>query len=158
MTNNIERQIVEIIATDRIDIPISSMSGKLKREKKKLAEALDLSEYENDFVGDRVYARVEEDETMKARGMKEGIDTFCEEYPRYGKILKGMVEAKRAEREVNLYFGMNDGCKLTSDDYLGVLTGLGFSELRASELYPELMKVSRNLSKKREEERSILIG
>ncbi len=42
MTNNIERQVIEIIATDRIDIPISSMSGKLKRGKKKLAQALEL--------------------------------------------------------------------------------------------------------------------
>jgi hypothetical protein len=35
MTENLERQILEIIASDRIDIPISSMSSKLKRSKKK---------------------------------------------------------------------------------------------------------------------------
>ena len=41
MTNEtLERQIIQLIATDRIDIPISSMSGKLKRRKPKLAEAV----------------------------------------------------------------------------------------------------------------------
>ena len=36
MTEQIERQIIELIATDRIDIPVSSMSGKLKRKKPSL--------------------------------------------------------------------------------------------------------------------------
>jgi len=156
MTNNIERQVIEIIATDRIDIPISSMSGKLKRGKKKLAQALELEN--GDYLGERVYARVEEDDTMKARGMKQGIDKFESEFPRYGKILKGMIEEQRAKSEINLYFGVHEGCRLTSNDYMGVLTDLGFSEIRADTLYKELMKVSRNLSKKRDEERSILIG
>ena len=39
----LERQLIEIVATDRIDVPISSMSGKLKRRKPKLAKAVDLS-------------------------------------------------------------------------------------------------------------------
>ena len=155
MENNIERQLIEIIATDRIEIPISSISGKLKRKKPKLGKALGLK---GKFEGERAYARVEDNSTMKARGMKEGIKRFEENHPRYGKILKGYIEEERANREVNLYFGVYEGCRLTSEDYQGVLTGLGFTEKRAGTLYQELMKVSRNLSKKRDEERSILIG
>lgn len=156
MTNDIERQLIEIIATDRLHIPISSMEGKLKRKKKKLAAELDLED--GSFDGERVYARVEEDDTMKARGMKEGIKKFEQEFPRHGKILKGYIEEERANRETNLYFGVNEGCRLTSQDYQGVLTNLGFTETRAGTLYQELMKVSRNLSRKRDEDRSILIG
>lgn len=37
---NTERQLIELIATDRIEMPISSMSGKLKRQKPKLAQAV----------------------------------------------------------------------------------------------------------------------
>lgn len=155
-SNNIERQIIETIATDRIYIPVSSMDGKLKRTREKLAKTIELDG--DHFKGDRVYARVEEDETMKARGMKEGIENFSQEYPRYGKILRGMIEEERAKREINLYFGVNNGCKLTADDYMGVLTGLGFSGQHVETLYQELMKVSRSLSRKRDEERSILIG
>lgn len=158
MTENLERQIISLIATDRIDIPISSMSGKLKRLKPKMAKQIDLQEYGNRFEGERVYARVGEFETEKARGMKEGIEEFSTMYPRYGAVLNGLIEEKRIEREVNMYFGVNLGCRLTSEDYLVVMKNLGFSESGARDLYPELMEVSRNLSRKRNEERSILIG
>lgn len=150
-----ERQILEIIATDRIDMPISSMSSKLKRKKKKLGQELGLSKK---FEGDRAYARVEKDDLMKARGMRDGIDLFAQEFPRYGKILNGMIEEKRAKSETHLYFGLYDGCRLSTDDYLGVMENLGFKGQYAENLYQELMKISRNLNKKRDEERSIMIG
>ena len=156
---NLEIQIIGLIATDRIHIPISSMEGKLKRQKPKLAKAIDLSEYKNKFVGERVYARIKTDDiTQKARTMSEAVDEFAEKYSRHGKILKGMIEEKRQAKESNLYFGINSGCRLTADDYLGVMENLGFSGQYAEDLYQDLMKVSRSLSKKREEERSILVG
>lgn len=156
MTENIEQGLIRLIATDRIDIPISSMSGKLKRRKSKLAETTGIEK--NSYLGERTYARIVTEDTMKARGMKEGIEQFAQKYPRYGDILNGMIEEQRADREVTLYFGMNEGCKITADDYLGVMTELGFTEATARGLYPELMDISRNLSKKRDEKRSILIG
>lgn len=158
MTNELERKIIEVIATDRIDIPISSMSGKLKRRKPKLAKDIDLINYKNKYVGERVYARIKSEDTMKARGMSEAIDLFVQEYPRHGQILKGLIEEERVKRETSLYFGVNEGCKLTSDDYIGVMTNLGFTDRVSKELYPNLMDISRNLSRKRQEERSILIG
>jgi hypothetical protein len=156
---NLERKIIEIVATDRIHIPISSMEGKLKRQKPKLAKEVDLSEYKNNFQGERVYARVKIDDiTQKARTMSEAVNEFAAKYSRHGKILKGLIEEKRQAKESNLYFGMLDGCRLTRDDYLGVMENLGFSGQYAEALYQDLMKVSRNLSRKRDEERSILIG
>ncbi len=154
-----ERQVLEIIATDRIDIPISSMSGKLKRAKPKLAKAVDLSAYDGQrFAGERCYARIESEDLMKARGMRDGIEEFASRYPQYGKILNGIIEEKRVERETHLYFGMKDGCRITAEDYLSVMENLGFTESTSRSLYPELMDISRNLSRKRDEERSILIG
>ena len=157
---SLERQIIELIATDRIDIPISSMSGKLKRQKPKLAQEVDLSGYKNNkFVGERVYARIETDDTTeKARTMSEAVDEFADKYSREGKILKGMIEEKRQAKESNLYFGINSGCRLTSEDYMKVMTNLGFSKTTAESLYQELIDISRKISKKREEERSILVG
>ena len=153
---DIERQIIEIIATDRIDIPISSMSGKLKRTKPKLAKAVEL---EKPYRGERTYARIKSEDLMKARGMRKGIAEFVKRFPRYGKILNGLIEEQRAIRETHLYFGMNNGCRLTADDYIEVMNSLGFTGEHAETLYQELMKISRNLDKKREySERSILIG
>jgi len=158
MTKDIERQVIELIATDRIDIPISSMSGKLKRSKPKLAKALGLSTGDY-FEGERVYARVVSEDTMKARGMREGIDKFSQEFPRYGKILNGYIEEQRANSETHVYFGVNLGVKLTQSDYLGVMENLGFTETVARNLYPALIDISRKLNKARNgEERSVLIG
>lgn len=158
MIPQLERQIIELIAVDRIDIPISSMSGKLKRRKPKLAAGINLNEHNGEYSGERVYARVETEDHMKARGMRDAIDLFTQEFPRYGKILQGMIEEERAIRETHLYFGTTDGARLTADDYMGVMRDLGFSESRSRDLYPELMAISRNLSRKRDEERSVLLG
>ena len=153
----LEKQIIELIATDRIDIPISSMSGKLKRQKPKIATGIDF-EGRSSYQGERVYARVEYEEKEKARGIREGVDEFSKKFPQYGKILNGIIEEKRVERETHLYFGLQEGRRLTADDYMGVMKNLGFTEVTARSLYPELMDISRNLSRKRDEERSILIG
>ncbi|MEK6915758.1 MAG: hypothetical protein AABW89_04430 [Nanoarchaeota archaeon] len=153
----LERKIIKLIATDRIEIPISSMSGKLKRQKPKIAEDIDLDK-KSRYSGERCYARIESEDIQKARGMRDGIDEFAKRYPKYGTILNGLIEEKRTERETHLYFGINEGCRLTDADYIGVMQDLGFTEAGARNLYPELMHVSRNLSRKRDEERSILIG
>jgi len=155
--SEIEEKIIEIIAVDRIDRPISSMSGKLKRRKPKLAKALGLKAGDS-YEGERVYARVEEEDLMRARGTRKGIEIFSEKYPRYGRILKGLIEEQRALSETYLYFGVNPGCRLTADDYVTAITSLGFTENSARRLYPELMDISRKIARKRQEERSILIG
>jgi len=157
MNKTLEGQLIQLIATDRLDIPISSMSGKLKRAKPKLAADIDLSDCNGNYLGDRVYARVNTEETMKARTMREGVEAFKEAHPQYGRILEGMISEQRAIRETHLYFGMNEGSRLSENDYMGVMQDLGFSESTARDLYPELMTVSRNLSRKRDEERSILL-
>jgi len=160
MSEKLERRLIELIATDRIDVPISSMSGKLKRAKKKLAPAVDLSAYKGkNFQGERVYARVEEEDKMKARTMSVAVDVFCERYKRPGNVLKGIIAEKRLASETHLYFGMHDGRRLTADDYRGVMSNLGFSPVAAEGLYGKLMDASRKISRKRVDgERNIMIG
>ena len=158
MTNmNTEQGLIQLIATDRIEIPISSISGKLKRQKPELTRSVSEG-FNVRYSGERTYARVATEDKMKARGMKEGIEMFAEQYPAHAQILNAMIEYKRAEKETHLYFGMKDGCRITADDYRGVMNNLGFSSGMAEELYPALMDVSRKLSRQRGEERSILIG
>lgn len=142
---------------DRIEIPISSMSGKLKRQKPKLAKTVDFENSKN-YKGERCYARIESVDLEKARDVREGIDEFSKEYPKYGKILEGLIAQKRTVRETHVYFGMQDGCRLTEADYMGVMQSMGFTETTSRNLYPELMAVSRNLSRKRDEERRVMVG
>ena len=129
MTENneeLERRVIALVAADRMDIPVSSMSGKLKRMKPKLAHTIILPDGRKSYEGERVHARVKDENLQKAKGMKEGVETFCERYPQYGKILQGMIEEKREVRESHLYFGMNEGRRLTAEDYMTVMADLGF--------------------------------
>ena len=157
MVSNTERQVIELVAADRIDRPISSMSGKFKRRKPKLAQALGMSDGDK-FAGDRAYARVETTELQKARGMREGIALFKQKYERHGRLLQEIIDETRRVRETHMYFGMQPDKRIPQTDYMAVMTGLGFSETRAEAMYQELMNVSRNLAKKRKEgERRILV-
>ncbi len=156
MTDNIERQLIQLVATDRAYIPVSSMDGKLKRTRVKLAQAITVPN--GNYVGERVFARVDDEDQMKARGIKEGMEEFARQYPKYGGILTNMIEEKRMERETHLYFGINPGCRLTADDYLGVMASMGFNESQARTLYGPLIETSRAIAKKRDEARSVMLG
>jgi len=157
INKTLERQVIELIAADRIFITASSIDNKLKRMRPKLAQAIELPR--NQYSGQRVYARIkEEDETGKARTISEAVDTFSARYPKYGQILNGLIAEKRTAKETNMYFGVNPGCRLTAEDYLGVMANLGFTEARARNLYEPLIESSRAIARKRDEERSILIG
>lgn len=156
MTN--ERQVLELIATDRLHIPISSISGKLKRREPKLAQELGLVEG-RPFIGERAYARVETENKDKARRLADAVAAYCVDRPREGAILQGYIAETRVEAETHVYFGMHPGARLTQADYLGVMTDLGFSNGSAMALYEPLMEASRSISRKRDEgERSVLIG
>jgi len=159
MTNELERQIIAVVARDRIHRPISSMSGKLKRRIPKVAKLVEISPGDK-YKGERVFARVrKEDAVYAARKMSEAVDMFAAEFPRHGKILKGYIEETRAGSETHLYFGVNSGRRLTADDYIVVMTDMGFTEATARNLYPELIDVSRKMSRKKDEaERSVMIG
>jgi len=134
------------------------MSGKLKRQKPKLAEAISIPRGTR-FNGNRVYARVEVEDRLKARSMSDAVAKYCEEHPAEGRVLTQYIEDERAVKETYLHFGVQEGKRLTAEDYLGVMQNLGFSEATSRSLYPELMDISRKMQAKREyAERSILIG
>lgn len=157
MTNEtLERQVIELIAADRIFIASSSIDNKLKRVRPKLARAVELGK--SKYSGERVFAYINDEEGKKARGMASAINTFCERHPNYGKELKGLVAEQRTVTEPTLYFGMQPGCRLTADDYLGVMADLGFTESQARGLYEPLIDTSRAIAKKRDETRSIVLG
>ncbi len=152
-----ERKILELVATDRIEIPLSSMDQKLRRTRLSLGgEITDM--VGSSYVGERVFARVVDEDKERARGMKEAVAEFEQEFPKYGVILRGKIAEKRVLREKHLYFGVNEGKRLSSDDYMGVMASIGLTPATANALYPDLMEVSRKLAKARQEERSVIVG
>lgn len=153
-----EQEIVQLIARDRLEIPLSSLYQKVKRAKKKEAQELADRLGEGRFESERVYAYAESEDKMKARKMKEAVAEFQQQYPEAGAQLQSMIETKRMESERHLYFGVNLGSRLSTDDYIGIMKSTGLSEQVARNLYPDLLNVSRKLASAREDDRSILVG
>jgi len=157
MVNDLERQIISLVATDRLYVPSSSFDGKLERSRPKIAEAI--ASKRRSYTGERTHMRVKDRDHNKARGMRHGIETFTERFPKYGAILNGIIQEERTVREKHLYFGMNEGKRLTNDDYLAVLTDMGMGPVIAERYCEVALDISRTLMKKREEtDRRILIG
>ena len=153
-----EQQIIELIARDRLEIPLSSMYQKVKKRKSKDAKSLATLLNGEEFESARVFAHVEDEDKERARTMKDAVVEFCADFPKYGQILRGKIAEKRVQSEKHLYFGVQQGSRLTTDDYIGVMQSLGLSEQASRSLYPDLLKVSRKLEKAREEDRSIIVG
>ena len=153
-----ESKIIELVARDRIEVPLSSMDQKLRRTRLSLGKELAEDVRDNDFQSERTFAYVTTEDKDRARGMKEAVAEFTEEHPKYGAILKGKIAEKRVSREEHLYFGMQPDKRLTSDDYMGVMQEIGISSGVARSLYPDLMNVSRKLANARQEDRSVIVG
>jgi len=153
-----ERQILDLVAVDRMDIPFSSLDQKLRRTRMKVAKEIAADVKSLGYESERTFAYVEREDKNVARGLKEAVAEFKEEFPKYGDILQGKINEKRVRREEHLYFGINEDCRLTGDDYLGVMRNLGISEHRAHLLYPTLMEISRELEAKKDRESRIVVG
>lgn len=152
-----ERNILNLVAMDRMDIPLSSLDNKLRR--RRMGAAKDIAEAMNgSFESERAFAYVETEDKKVARGMKEAITEFQQEYPTEGAVLQEKIKEKRLQREKHLYFGTNNNARLTGDDYLTVMKNLGVSEHRAHMLYPTLMDVSRDLAARNNRNNRIVVG
>jgi hypothetical protein len=130
----------------------------MKRSRPKIAGSI-YEEMGKDttYESDRVYARIETHETDKARTMRQAVDHFAEKFPKYGTILEGIIQEKRAVKQTHLYFGVNEGKRISQADYIGVMTDLGLSQNKAESFYPIAMEISRNLMKKRNDVPTILL-
>ena len=163
MTQELEKQVLSLVATDRLFIPSSSFDGKLERARPKIGKAIAASEdfqaEGQDYQGERTYATVATVNKHKARDMRAGVEQYCKEFPQEGKILNGMIEHERVKKETHLQFGMQEGKRLTRGDYIGVLTDMGLGPVTAEKYCDVALDISRDLSRKRGyEDRSVLIG
>ncbi len=155
--NDLEITVRDMVAYDILSKPLSNLGAKADRRRDKMAEqAAELVSF--GFSSERVTAYVETRDEEKARTLREGITSFKRSYPKYGNILEGMIEQKRAQKNEYLVFGINPGFKLGAEDYRRVMKDLGMSSREADAMYPHLLDISDRLGKSRENaERNILL-
>jgi len=154
-----EKIVRKLVAINNLKVPLSSLYQKAKKIENEFALGIQNYVLQKADFGNSIQAFVEDEEKQKARGMREGISEFEKQFPRYGRILNGLIEEKRTEREIYLKYGLNDGYTLADSEYVSVMRDIGLSDSEAAHVFPELMNASYRLQKKKKEGlRSILIG
>ena len=154
---DLEVAVRDMVAYDILSKPFSSLGGKAYRRRDALAKkAAKLAKKEDER--DRFVAYVETRDEERARTLREGIDAFTEEHPKYGEILEKMIVEKRQRSNRYFVFGVVDGFRLAAEDYRRVMKDLGMTTREADAMYPHLLDISDRLGKAKETEvRSILL-
>lgn len=155
----IEKETRTLIATDILYKPFSSLGDKGKRRAEKHAKNITAFLKEGEEKGERIFARIEKKDEEKARTLREGIDAFKKEYPKYGNLLEGCIAKKRMSLNKYLIYGLEGSFKLAEEDYVKVMMNLGFTRREANSVYPHILAISERLGKAVEQaERSMLIS
>ena len=155
--NELETTVRSMVAFDILSKPLVSLGHKADRRRDKLASTA-ANLVTAGFRGERVVAYIESRDEEKARTLREGIEDFKEQHPRYGTILEGMIAERRQLSNQYLVFGVADGYKLAAEDYRRVMKDLGMNAREADSMYPHLLDISDRLGKSRENaKRSILL-
>jgi len=156
--SELEKKVRRLIAADITYRVLKSLGEKgVRRLNKRAVEIVNLL-YEGEEMNERFFVGFEKTQEEKARTMKEGINAFNKKYPRYGKILEGLIAQKRIERNKNLVYRLNEGYNLSEEDYVQIMIDLGFERREASAMYPHILSISERLEKADEhKERTILL-
>ena len=159
MVNRSELEVVvrSMVAFDILSKPLTSLGQKADRRKDKLAaETAGLLREGDTF--ERVVAYTERRDEEKARTLREGINAFKSEHPRYGEVLEGMIAEKRTKSNKYLVYGVQDGFKLGAEDYRRVMKDLGMTTMESDAMYTHLLDISDRLGKASENSlRNILL-
>ncbi len=150
--SEIEVSVRSMVAYDILSKPLSNLGNKADRRRDKTANSIaDLLREGDEF--ERVFAYVERKDEDKARTLREAINEFSSEHPRYGKILDEKIAEKRRKSNKYLVYGVSDGFKLGAEDYRRVMKDLGMTTIQADAMYPHLLDISDSLGKARENSR-----
>ena len=147
----IEKNIEDLIAYDRIKSLYSSFSQRAERREKDLAYGIynQIARDEKIPTDSKVFASITDITESNARGMKDGMQEFKKRYPDYGKILEGLIEEKRDEREVYLNFGIA-GKELPDAAYLRTFRDLGIDSEGAHKVYATV-EIFESIKKKKQD-------
>ena len=156
----VEKQTRNLVALDVLYKPFSSLGDKGRRRVEKDSKLIAQLLKEGEEKGERVFARVKRiKEEKRARTIKQGIDTFKKEHPRYGEKLQQLIDETREKQNRYLVYGVVEGFKLGEEDYVRVMMDLGFDRREASAVYPHILAISERLGKASEQaERTILVS
>jgi len=155
-----EKAVRKLIATNDLRIPFSSIYQKIKACEDNFAAGIQGYVNEKVNFGNSALASIEYKDKSVARGMRDGIEEFKAQYPKYGAILEGLIQEKRVKSETHLIYGLNEGYKLHDNEYVSIIKDIaGLNDCEAEAIFPEIMKVSERLKKKKKEGlRDILVG
>jgi len=163
MVNKNEAKIRKLVAYDNLDLPLCAVHNRLDRRHKKLATSLEAPIDDGANFGVAT-AQVRYDNKQKARAVSEAVEEFVTRYPAEGRELQKMIAVKRTMRETYLEYGMPEGSRISTQDYIAAMTDVGLTEAQARSFYPQALELSRTLQRLRGKKttssglRTVLIG
>ena len=163
MANGYESDVRKLVAYDNLDIPLCALHNRVDRKHGKLARALEAPIDAGENFGCANVAVVYEDK-KKARAMRDGVNQFCDKYPSEGRELQKMISSKRTIRETHLHYGIPEGRRISSQDYVQAMVDVGLTQTQAEAFYPKVLDVLRTLQRLRGKKttsaglRDVLIG
>lgn len=153
----IEKYVRHMVALDVLGKPFKTLGDRAWRRENKLAKMIADCLIEKYDVGERVFVEVEKIDEEKARTLREGVEAFKKEFPRYGKILEEMIKGRRIRKNKYLRYGLNEDFVLGSEDYISVMKDLGFEREEACAVYPHIKVISERLGKSKEQSKRLIL-
>jgi hypothetical protein len=158
-----EKNIRKLVAYDNLDLPLCAVHNRMDRKHKKLAASLQDPIDAGDDFGEAI-VNIRYDNKQKSRAISEAVDEFVNKYPTEGRELQKMIAVKRTMRETYLEYGMPEGKRISSQEYIEAMTDVGLTEAQAKSFYPQALELSRTLQRLRGKKttssglREVLIG
>ena len=127
MPKYLDAAVEALVAYETVARPLDALSKRSKRVRDEVVPSVVGSLRRGNKVDGPCYARLEIKTSQLARGMRDGIDLFCEKHPKYGKILNECIQEKRDQRRTSLIFG-GDFDEIPDEVYHEVLMDIGIPE------------------------------
>ena len=133
-----EKAVRKLVATNDLRIPFSSVYQKIKAYEDTVSAGVQGYVNQSEPFGNSSAASLEYKDKNVARGMRDGIEEFKKQYPKYGAILEGLIQEKRVKSETHLIYGLNEGYKLHDNEYVSVIKDVaGLEDSEAAALFPD---------------------
>lgn len=114
-----------LVASYQIASPLGAYAKRADRIKKTAANEVYERLADREIVpGDAsVYASLDWEDKMTARGLRLGVEEFKKNHPQYADELEGTIKHQRECRRTYVEFGLNS--EMPDNVYLGILEEIG---------------------------------
>ncbi len=150
MPKYLDAVIEALVAYETVARPLDALAKRSKRVRDEVVPCVVGSLRRGNQTDGPCYAHLEIKTSQLSRGMRDGIDLFCEKHPKYGKILNDCIQEKRDQRRTSLVFG-GEFSEIPDEVYHEVLEDIGIPENHVRSTLQTVRRMTDDLANQRTE-------